>query len=139
MLTTQQISRSATIKVSGTINEAVFQSGTLTVSVKLLTFSDSDNVLQIVASGELLVENLVGDFDESEFRNCHAKLKPDDSANIAGIDEVLECDLGLYGFDIQVNSGCLTQSGTFKTTGKIKGIDIKALFGVSLLRSQPLD
>ena len=131
-LTTQQITRSATIKVSGTINENVFQSGILTVSVELLTFSDSDNVLQIEASGELSIENLVGDFDESEFRNCHAKFTPDDSANIAGIDKVLECELGLYGFDIGVNCDRLTQSATFKTTGKIKGIDIETLFGVAL-------
>lgn len=130
MLTTQQINRSATIKVSGTINKAVFQSGTLTVSVVLLTFSDSDNVLQIEASGELSVENLIGDFDEAEFRNCHAKLTH--SANIAGIDKVLECELGLYGFDIGVNCGRLTQSATFKTTGKIKGIGIETLFGVAL-------
>ena len=132
MLTTQQITRSATIKVSGTINENVFKSGILTVSVKLLTFSDTDDVLQIEASGELSVENLVGNFDKAEFRNCHAKLTPDDSANIAGIAEFLECELGLYEFDIQVDSNRLTQSATFKTTGKINGIDIETLFGVTL-------
>lgn len=133
MLTTQQISRSATIKVSGTINKAVFQSGVLTVSVVLLTFFDSDGVLQSEASGELSIENLIGDFDEAGFRNCHAKLKPFSFSNIAGIAEFLECELGLYDFNIQVVSGRLTQSATFKTTGKIKGIDAKALFGVSLL------
>ena len=130
MLATQQIHRSATIKVSGTINDAIFQSGILTVSVELLTFSNSDEVLQIMASGELLVENFTEDFDG--FKNCHAKLTPDNNINIAGIDKDLECDLGLYSFNIHVDSGDLTQSATFKTTGKIKGIDLETLFGVTL-------
>lgn len=137
MLNTQQITRSATIKVSGTINESAFHSGTLTVLVELLTFSDSDNVLQVKALGELLVENFVGTIDESGFKTCHAKLTPDNSVNFNGIAKLLECDLGLYEFDLHVNSSRLTQSAMFKTTDKIKGIDIEALFGLTKCLKQP--
>ena len=64
MLNTQQITRSATIKVSGTINESAFHSGTLTVLVELLTFSDPDNIFKACADSLFACDKyLIGSFD----------------------------------------------------------------------------